>query len=254
MIFPLAPAPQPHPLNMRTIFPAAATVAAWLLTIAPLPAEPFQTFSTEAQAKLRTGEVLVWNDKSGKKRFVHSAVLLDHPLAQVWALLDDKEASPTIIPSVRSAKLISREANVCVIAQETEAPGTGRTFSYMLQHTLTYPSKVDFVRLSGDLRHIEGCWFFDPVDDGKKTLLVYDLHLDAGMLVPQGFIANSQMKALPGIMTSIRTKLASQVWPPAPSATVPGGLTSAPAPAPVPPVASSGTTLPLGSASPSQLP
>jgi len=211
---------------MRTLLPVALV---WALTLASIPAKPFLTFSTEDQTRLRAGEVMVWADKVDKKRFAFAAVLLDYPIDQVWALLDDKEASPTYIANLRSAKLISREANICVIAQETEAPGTGRTFKYEVEHTLTYPQLIAFRRLRGDLRHIEGNWCFESVDEGaKKTLLVYNLHLDAGILVPQSFIASSQMKSLPVIMTSIREKLASQVWPPvAPTA---GASPVAPAP------------------------
>lgn len=245
---------------MRTILSAAAC----FLTLAPallqgqVLAQPFLSFSTVDQDRLRAGEVLVWNDKVEKKRYVHAAVLLDHPVEQVWALLDNKEATPTFIASVKSAQVVSRENNVCVISQETEAPGTGRTFRYLIQHTLTYPQRVDFVRLSGDLRQIEGCWFFDPIEEGKKTLLVYDLHLDAGMLVPQGFIVGSQMKSLPVIMTSIRSTLAAQTWPPVAStpALVPGQASatvpSLPASAPglTPPVASAPAGMPSRAALP----
>jgi len=98
------------------------------MTLASIPAKPFLTFSTEDQTRLRAGEVLVWADKVDKKRFAYAAVLLDHPVEQVWSLIDDKEASPTYIANLRSAKLLSREANICVIAQETEAPELARTF------------------------------------------------------------------------------------------------------------------------------
>jgi ribosome-associated toxin RatA of RatAB toxin-antitoxin module len=198
---------------MRTFLPLATV---WLLTLASLPAKPFLSFSAEDQARLKAGEVVAWTDKVDKKHFVHVAVVLDHPLDQVWSLIDDKEAAPTFIATLRSAKLLSREANVCVIAQETETLGAGRTAKYVVEHTSTYPQLVAFRRLRGDFRHIEGNWFFDPIDEGakKKTLLVYDLHVDAGLLIPQSLIANSQMKSLPIVMTSIREKLATQVWPP----------------------------------------
>jgi ribosome-associated toxin RatA of RatAB toxin-antitoxin module len=194
---------------MRTLLCAAS---AWLITLAALPAKPFLEFTPQEQTQLKAGEVLLWEGRDGKKRFTTAAILLDHPIEQVWALVDEKEAMPSYIANLRQAKLLSREANVCLIAQETEA--SGRTFNYVMEHVLTYPQKVNFRRLRGDFRHIEGCWNFDPVEEGRKTLLVYNLHLDAGILVPQSFIVSSQMKALPQIMSSIRAKLASQVWPP----------------------------------------
>jgi ribosome-associated toxin RatA of RatAB toxin-antitoxin module len=216
---------------MRTLLCAAS---AFLLTLAALPAKPLLEFTPQEQTQLKAGEVLLWEGRDGKKRFSTAAILLDHPIEQVWALVDEKEAMPSYIANLRQARLLSREANVCLIAQETEA--SGRTFNYVMEHVLTYPQKVNFRRLRGDFRHIEGCWSFEPVEEGRKTLLVYTLHLDAGVLVPQSFIVSSQMKALPQIMSSIRTKLASQVWPPAsagaaavstPSPSAPGGVTGA---------------------------
>ncbi len=200
---------------MKYLIFAAVTAALPLLPEAV--AKPFPEFTSDEQDRLRGGEILVWGEKAERKRFIHSAVLLEHPVGQVWALLDDKEAAPTYITGVRSARILSREENVIDIAQETEAPGTGRTFSYTIRHTTTFPHRVDFVRLSGHLRHIEGAWIFEPVDEGAKTLLVYQLHLDAGMLVPQSFVSSSQMKAVPEIMASIRRALSEQAWPTLPS-------------------------------------
>jgi ribosome-associated toxin RatA of RatAB toxin-antitoxin module len=212
---------------MRTLCCAAS---AWLMTLAILPAKPFLEFTPEEQTRLIAGEPLLWEDRTENRRFTTAAILLNHPVEQVWALIDEKEAMPSFIANLRQAQLLSREANICLIAQQTEA--AGRTFNYVMEHVLTPPQRVDFRRLRGDFRHIEGYWFFDPVEEGRKTLLVYRLHLDPGALVPQNFVIGSQMKAFPLIMTSIRDKLASQVWPPAPGTSQTVGPASTPAPSP----------------------
>jgi len=202
-------------------------LASLLLPFQISSAKPFGEFTVEDQAKLRSGEILTWGEKDGKKRFVLSAAVLGHPIDQVWALLDDKESAPAFIPNVRSAKILSREGNVVEIAQETVVPGTMNTFTYTLRHTTTYPNRVDFVRLSGDLRHIEGAWVLEALDDGSSTLLVYRLHLDAGLLVPQAFVANSQMKSLPGILLAIRNTLPTRPAPPTQAPTFASGLPTA---------------------------
>lgn len=212
---------------MQTMKTLCCAASVWMLALTTLPAKPFLEFTPEDQARLLAGEYLLWEHQAEAKRFTAAAILLNHPVEQVWALLDDKESMPTFIANLRKAQLLSREANVCLIAQETTA--SGRTFNYVMEHVLTYPQKVDFRRLRGDFRHVEGQWFFDPVEEGRKTLLVYRLHLDPGALVPQNFVIGSQMKAFPLIMTSIRDKLASQVWPPV-SPTVPPSPPAAPAP------------------------
>ena len=178
----------------------------------------FVDFSEADQMSLKGGGIVVWTDRlssgaSGQTRqFVDAAILLDAPLDQVWALIDDKEEIPEVIESVITAKIVSRQGNVTVIAQ-TVRSAFWRTASYVVRHEGLYPVWVDFERVRGDFKHIEGSWMFEEVQDSKsnsKTLLTYHLHLDAGGLVPQGWVMKSQLNKLPRIMTRIKGQLATE--------------------------------------------
>ena len=174
----------------------------------------FLEFSSEEQAELRSGGTVVWShtlrDRDPKKLSVFSAILLPVPPQDVWTLIDDKEGACEYISDLEKCKVIARNGTEELIEQTTRPPGAPRSFTYTLRHEETFPTRMDFQRESGDLRDIIGSWVFDPVDEGRQTLLIYALHIDAGMLVPQRMIRRSQEKQLPAVLVAIRDRLAFQ--------------------------------------------
>jgi hypothetical protein len=174
----------------------------------------FQEFSESDQLRLRAGETVVWSQslrpREPKKVSVLSAILLAVPLKDAWAVVDDKEGACEYISDLEKCRIIEKNGNEELVEQTTRPPGAPRSFTYTLRHEATFPTRMDFRRESGDLRDIEGSWVFDEVDGGTKTLLIYALHIDAGMLVPQRLIRRSQEKQLPVVLIAIRDHLAVQ--------------------------------------------
>ncbi len=173
----------------------------------------FREFSEADRAKLRSGETVVWTQslrpREPKKVSVLSAILLPVPLKDAWALVDDKEGACEYISDLEKCRIIAKEGNQELVEQTTRPPGAPRAFTYTLRHEANFPTRMDFRRESGDLRDIDGSWIFDQVDNGTKTLLIYALHIDAGVLVPQRLIRRSQEKQLPAVLVAIRERLAA---------------------------------------------
>jgi len=194
----------------------------------------FLEFSSEDQAELRSGGTVVWShtlrDRDPKKLSVFSAILLPVPPHDVWTLIDDKEGACEYISDLEKCKVIARNGTEELIEQTTRPPGAPRSFTYTLRHEETFPTRMDFQRESGDLRDIVGSWVFDPVDEGRQTLLIYALHIDAGMLVPQRLIRRSQENQLPAVLVAIRDRLAFQKQN---CTTAPTPIVATPIPSPV---------------------
>lgn len=174
----------------------------------------FLEFSEADQAKLRAGETVVWTQslrpREPKRVSVLSAILLPVPLKDAWAVVDDKEGACEYISDLEKCRILEKNGNEELVEQTTRPPGAPRSFTYRLRHEASFPTRMDFRRESGDLRDIEGSWIFDQVDSGTRTLLIYALHIDAGVLVPQRLIRRSQEKQLPAVLVAIRERLAFQ--------------------------------------------
>jgi len=174
----------------------------------PHPTE-FLRFPDAEKSQLRAGKTVTWCQPlaDARKSSVHCAILLPMRPADVWALIDDKESACDYLSDLQSCKVLRKEGNEELIEQTTKPAGSPKSFTYLLRHESSPPERMDFRRESGDLRHIEGSWVFDPVDDGSQTLLIYALHIDAGPLMPQKILRLSQQKRLPEVLVAIRERL-----------------------------------------------
>ncbi len=183
------------------------------LAASPGWAREFSDYSSAEQILLQDGFVVVGEkaiDPSSEKRFVAAAILLEEPLDEVWALVDQKEEIHKVMESVISATVLSREKNVTRISQKVTGIIRGMTATYTVEHTGHYPDRVDFKRISGDFRDVLGCWIFEAVESAggsKKTLLSYELHLDAGRFIPQNLMVKTQKEKIPKILIAIREQL-----------------------------------------------
>ena len=199
---------------LSSICASAAVFAGPVVSASPSGKNParFMEFTDAEQTKLRAGETVVWSHclRDTKKISVLSAILLPFSPQDAWALLDDKEGACEYISDLERCKVLEKKGNQELVEQTTRPEGAPRSFTYTLRHEATFPTRMDFSRESGDLRDIQGSWLFDPVDGGAQTLLIYALHIDAGMLVPQRMIRRSQEKELPEVLVAIRDRLASQ--------------------------------------------
>lgn len=202
------PSHQPPFIVKRLVaFSLVGLSLAWASTAA---AYEFADFTDAQKQLMQNGQCLVWTyeDPTSRKQFTCTATLMDAPLADVWALIEDKESSPSYFTNILASKIVGREGDSVLVYQETRPVGIAKSFKYIIRHHPTPYRRVDFERVSGDLRHIEGSWHFEPVEEGRKTLVVYQLHIDMGVLFPQALVVRNQKQRLPVVMGEIRKRLA----------------------------------------------
>ena len=120
-----------------------------------------------------------------------------------------------------STKLFSNLKHSSVVASSVEDSTTTTTtttdvsfslkgmaniwnFDYVLRMTETFPSRIDFRRLSGAFKANEGYWKIEPLDgSGKRTLVSYYKYIDGGM-IPQSMINRQLKEAMPAVMANVK--------------------------------------------------
>ncbi len=165
---------------------------------------------------LERGEVVLLVDVEAKltraqkkdpRFFPTGAILIDAPLQSVWDLVNDKEGAPNYVKSLLRCKIVGRGKSHMMVEQEMKMNGLPGTFTYVVKHIMKPLERVDFHRVSGDLRDIQGSWQFVPVNEGAQTLLVYSLHVDPGFFVPQSLVRKGMARNLPKCLLGIKEKL-----------------------------------------------
>lgn len=165
---------------------------------------------------LEQGEVVLLvdvNQKVSKKDrgnpdfYPTGAILIDAPVEGVWNLVNDKEAAPDYVQSLIRCRIVGKGSAHMMVEQEMKMNGFPGTFTYIVKHVMRPLERVDFERVSGDLRDIRGSWQFIPVEENTKTLLIYALHVDPGRFIPQGLVRKGMAKNLPKALLGIKAQV-----------------------------------------------
>jgi ribosome-associated toxin RatA of RatAB toxin-antitoxin module len=162
-------------------------------------------------AVVQAGEVVVLKPDTSQDdgpRHVVAGILIDAPVKTVWDSIADKEGAPQYVENLKSARILEKNSEYMLIEQKMKLSILLPSFTYVVRHTPIPYSRVDFVRESGDMKHIEGYWKFVPVADGEKTLLIYSLYVDPGPLIPQAIIRGSMKKSLPDVLRILQKRCA----------------------------------------------
>tara|TARA_R110002096_G_scaffold4493_27_gene20988 strand:- start:9163 stop:9795 length:633 start_codon:yes stop_codon:yes gene_type:complete len=146
-------------------------------------------------------------DRGNPAFYPTGAILINSPVENVWNLINDKEAAPDYVQSLVRCRIVGKGAAHMMVEQEMKMNGLPGTFTYIVKHVMRPFERVDFERVSGDLRDIRGSWQFVPVEENTKTLLIYSLHVDPGRFVPQGLVRKGMAKNLPKCLLGIKTQV-----------------------------------------------
>jgi Polyketide cyclase / dehydrase and lipid transport len=80
------------------------------------------------------------------------------------------------------------------------------TVRYVFRAEYDRPHRIDFHRISGDLKEQEGTWLLTQTPDAAATIVEYDLYLEPGFWVPQVLINRTLRKDLPAILAGLRER------------------------------------------------
>ncbi len=108
-----------------------------------------------------------------------ASIEIEAPIADVYKLAADVEASPRWQPEIKVAECVERDGdgNQVLIHMETDAKvrrlGSEIRFSYEA------PGQISWVQEDGDLKSIEGHWALEDLGEGR-TRATYWLEVDLG--------------------------------------------------------------------------
>ncbi len=91
------------------------------------------------------------------------------------------------------------------IARHEIAPsGIPDTFEYILEVHETAPKLMEWRRLSGDFKEVDGSWKLEPANGGSYTLVTYASHVTGGFLMPQMIIRRQSHIDMPNTLAALK--------------------------------------------------
>ncbi|MEB3287449.1 MAG: SRPBCC family protein [Vampirovibrionales bacterium] len=182
-----------------------------LLTVLSFFSQAFSATAAET-AKLQKGGVVVKESPTPSSNkdalpVVSAQILIPKPPADVWKKVQQPEHLMEKEAKVKSIKVVSQAGNRKDLAYTVMMSKLLPTFQYTLRHQPTQPMKLSFWRLNGSFKDVKGSWLVTPYNNGKNSILTYNISIDPGPLVPRFLLQTALKSDLPNMMNNVKSVL-----------------------------------------------
>jgi len=201
-------------LNRRSPEAPAIAISLALLLIAPLAAaDPGWVADPGVQRRLAAGEIIVEAgaaaDPERPSGRVRAAVLIHARPEAIWGVMTDCAQTQLFVPGLKRCRRLAGAADGRWedIEHEIRYSWYLPTVTYVFRADYDPPRRIDFHRISGDLKEEEGTWLLSATANGSATVVEYEMYLDPGFWVPQFLINRSLRKDLPAALAGLRDRV-----------------------------------------------
>jgi ribosome-associated toxin RatA of RatAB toxin-antitoxin module len=157
--------------------------------------------------RLYNGEVIIRSDESGHERRVWATILIDSPPWQIWNVLTDCNHTPEFIPNLKSCRVLQRGKDTQITEQQVKFSWFLPMITYTYQSNYQKFKRIDFKKVSGDLKALEGSWVLEEIGDRQRTILTYSVFLDPGFFIPKWLVRRILRKDLPKVLLALRNRV-----------------------------------------------
>lgn len=203
-------------MNRRSPKAPAIAIPLALLLIAPLAAaDPGWVADPGVQRRLAAGEIVVEAsaaaDPERPSGRVRAAVLIHARPEAIWGVMTDCAQTLLFVPGLKRCRRLAGAADGRWedIEHEIRYSWYLPTVTYVFRADYDRPRRIDFRRISGDLKEEDGTWLLSATADGSATVVEYEMYVDPGFWVPQFFINRSLRKDLPAALAGLRDRVES---------------------------------------------
>jgi carbon monoxide dehydrogenase subunit G len=171
------------------------------LFLQPLAASaPAVAKSVDAGSQRVTEEVI-----NGKSFCVIKETIKARPEA-VWQILTDYANATKVFPQLKKCHVVADHGSTKVL-KHTVAPSGGLgTYEYTIELKENAPKALEWHRMSGAFKEVDGFWKLEPIEGGHSTLVTYSAYVNGGFFMPQPLVKRQCKIDMPQIMSTLRSE------------------------------------------------
>lgn len=164
------------------------------------------------QQQLAAGQVAVniAFDGDGSRVLVNAAVRIKASPEAIWRVLTDCDHAASFIPGVKRCRRVQTAPDGTweVIEQESRYSWLMPSVTTVVHADYKRPERIDFKRVSGDLKDEEGTWLVekDQHVHADSMTVEYELHVDPGFWIPRVLVRHSLRTELPAALAALRAR------------------------------------------------
>ncbi len=163
-----------------------------------------QAAFAKGPAKSTCGETVAEEQMHGKT-YVVARVLVKAPPEKVFQILSDYEHADKVFPQVKQCKVVTDKGASKLVKHEIAPQGIPATYEYLLEIKESAPHALEWHRISGDFKEVNGYWKLEPADGGRWTNVTYASFVDGGLFIPQILIRRQSKIDMAGVMATLKT-------------------------------------------------
>jgi len=151
----------------------------------------------------------------GSRTRLRAAVKVNAAPEAIWSVLTDCDHAAGFIPGVKHCHRVQTapDGSWEIIEQEARYSWYMPTVRCVVRLDYKRPQRIDFKRISGDLKEGSGDWQLLPQGHtdgasaaGAPTIVEYELNVEPGFWVPRGLLRHSLRSELPEALTALRER------------------------------------------------
>jgi hypothetical protein len=178
------------------------------------------------QQQLAAGQVAVeilFGENQSRMR-VRADVRINASPEAIWSVLTDCDHAASFIPGVKRCRRVQAAPDDSweIIEQEARYSWLMPAVTSVVRVDYKRPQRIDFKRVSGDLKDETGDWVLLPEraaadppagasqsateSAGDATVVEYELNVDPGFWIPRVLLRHSLRSELPAALAALRTR------------------------------------------------
>ncbi len=182
--------------------------------------EPGWLTAPGVQRRLAAGEIVVEPttavDPARPRGGVRAAVLIRARPEAIWSVMTDCAQALLFVPGLRRCRRLAGapDGRWEDFEQEIRYAWYLPSVVYVFRADYQRPRRIEFHRISGDLKEQQGTWLLSTTADGSATVVQYEMYLDPGFWVPQFLVNRTLRKDLPAALAGLRKRVESPAGAP----------------------------------------
>ncbi|HEY0783213.1 MAG TPA: SRPBCC family protein, partial [Thermoanaerobaculia bacterium] len=114
--------------------------------------------------------------------------------------------APEFVPRLRSCRIVEDGRERRLVEHRVQILRVLPALTYCFEERLETGKRIDFRRVSGALREMEGSWSLED-DAGRGTLVRYEVVLDPGFAVPGWLVRRLLRHDLVELLAALRDRV-----------------------------------------------
>jgi uncharacterized membrane protein len=168
-----------------------------------------EVFTSQQKEILAAGEIVFLEPES--PYLFKAAVQIDAPASAVWAVMRDQERIPNYVKSVRESRILETGENWEIVEQKLKLHPLLPRFNFVFKEMYGPGYLIQFERVSGSFKEVQGWWRLDQNESVESVTLVYTTYVDIGWFIPKSWIQQGINKDVPELLIAFRNEVYSDL-------------------------------------------